>query len=58
MKKKNKFPRLYLKALRRTDPDCKFCEENKNEQMMPWHDASYSCESGKHLHCTCSICID
>lgn len=25
--------------------------------MMPWHDASENCESGKHEHCTCDTCF-
>lgn len=36
--------------------ECRFCDENHAEGMMPSHDASHRCQSGKKPHCTCHIC--
>lgn len=37
--------------------DCAYCAEHGDESMMPPHDASANCESGKRPHCTCDICF-
>jgi hypothetical protein len=34
---------------------CSFCDEHPG--LMPPHDASSRCESGKHSHCTCDVCF-
>lgn len=36
--------------------ECAYCDANRDE-MMPPHDASSRCESGKHPHCTCDTCF-
>lgn len=36
--------------------ECKYCDDSRTDQMMPYHDASRNCESGKHHHCTCDTC--
>lgn len=36
--------------------ECKYCDDARNDSMMPYHDASKRCESGKHSHCTCDNC--
>lgn len=36
---------------------CTYCDANRADEMMPPHDASPRCESGKHPHCTCDICF-
>jgi hypothetical protein len=36
---------------------CKFCDEHRDDRMMPPHDASPRCESGKRHHCTCDTCF-
>jgi len=35
---------------------CATCEIH-GKGMMPSHDASSMCESGKHEHCTCDLCF-
>ena len=35
---------------------CQYCDEHKGDTMMPWHDASDHCESGKQPHCSCDSC--
>lgn len=42
---------------RRLIEGCAFCRQHGGFQMMPWHDASSRCESGKHPHCTCDTCF-
>ena len=37
--------------------ECKYSDEHRDEQMMPPHDASPRCESGKHPHCSCDTCF-
>ena len=37
--------------------DCSYCNEHKPGDMMPPHDASARCESGKRTHCTCDTCF-
>jgi hypothetical protein len=37
--------------------ECKFCDEHRGDEMMPPHDASSRCESGKRNHCTCDTCF-
>lgn len=37
--------------------ECAFCDEHRNDSMMPSHDPSPRCESGKHPHCTCDTCF-
>ncbi|MEK6880048.1 MAG: hypothetical protein AABY22_10590 [Nanoarchaeota archaeon] len=42
------------------DENCKFCLEQdplNSGVMFPPHEASESCESGKHEHCTCDVCF-
>jgi hypothetical protein len=41
---------------RRLYADCQYCQDHKNDSMMPPHKASDHCESGKRNHCTCDIC--
>jgi hypothetical protein len=36
---------------------CGFCDHNRDNGMMPSHDASPNCKSGKHSHCTCDTCF-
>ena len=36
--------------------ECSYCDRDRNDTMMPPHDASRFCESGKHDHCTCDTC--
>ena len=36
--------------------ECKYCDDARSDSMMPYHDASKRCESGKHPHCTCDTC--
>ena len=36
---------------------CAYCDRHSTDQMMPWHDASVRCESGKRAHCTCDTCF-
>jgi hypothetical protein len=36
---------------------CVTCSQYVAGEMMPWHDASPRCESGKRNHCTCDICF-
>lgn len=43
---------------RRRIPDgCTYCNQNRDTEMMPPHDASPRCESGGHNHCSCDICF-
>lgn len=37
--------------------ECRYCDVNRNEPMMPSHDASIRCESGQSFHCTCDTCF-
>lgn len=37
--------------------ECPFCAQHGADPMMPYHDASDRCESGKHPHCTCDTCF-
>jgi hypothetical protein len=37
--------------------DCEYCRKNASREMMPLHDASPCCQSGKHNHCTCDTCF-
>lgn len=37
--------------------ECKFCDAHGDNDMMPSHDASPRCESGKRNHCTCDTCF-
>ena len=37
--------------------DCTYCAAHKPGEMMPPHDASPRCESGKRNHCTCDTCF-
>lgn len=41
---------------RRPRGECAHCDKHGDESMMPSHDASKDCESGKHPHCTCDTC--
>jgi hypothetical protein len=36
--------------------ECPSCDREKGD-FHPSHDASESCESGKHNHCTCDTCF-
>lgn len=36
---------------------CRTCIETPPGALMPPHDASSRCESGKHSHCTCDTCF-
>lgn len=39
-------------------PGCATCDRDPGRrQMMPPHDASERCESGKHPHCSCDTCF-
>jgi hypothetical protein len=35
---------------------CAYCDAHRSDTMMPPHDASRFCESGRHAHCTCDTC--
>lgn len=37
--------------------ECVTCDRHRGETMMPSHDASPRCESGRHNHCTCDTCF-
>jgi hypothetical protein len=36
---------------------CPTCDAHKPGEMMPNHEASPYCESGKRAHCTCDVCF-
>jgi hypothetical protein len=36
---------------------CAYCDGHNDDEMMPSHDASPRCESGKRPHCTCDTCF-
>lgn len=36
--------------------ECAYCDTYREDSMMPYHDASSRCESGKQTHCTCDTC--
>ncbi len=36
---------------------CVTCSQHIASEMMPPHDASDRCESGKRPHCTCDVCF-
>jgi hypothetical protein len=36
---------------------CNYCDQHGDNQMMPPHQPSRNCESGKHNHCTCDVCF-
>lgn len=36
---------------------CVTCAQHMPGEMMPPHDPSPRCESGKRQHCTCDICF-
>ena len=36
--------------------DCAYCVAHRDDSMMPPHQASSACESGKYDHCTCDTC--
>ena len=36
---------------------CVTCTQHLASEMMPPHDASPRCESGKRNHCSCDICF-
>lgn len=39
-------------------PGCPTCDTDpENKKMMPPHDASERCESGKYPHCSCDTCF-
>lgn len=37
--------------------ECASCDLNRGVAMVPPHDASPRCESGKRPHCTCDTCF-
>jgi hypothetical protein len=39
--------------------ECKYCDELRETkaQFFPYHDASMSCQSGRHSHCSCDTCF-
>lgn len=43
-------------ARRQRDEGCLYCQQYQPGEMMPPHDASPRCESGRRNHCTCDIC--
>jgi hypothetical protein len=36
---------------------CVTCAQHMSGEMMPPHDPSPRCESGKRSHCTCDVCF-
>lgn len=36
---------------------CVTCSQHMASEMMPPHDASPKCESGKRNHCSCDVCF-
>jgi hypothetical protein len=36
---------------------CIYCEKHRGDPMMPPHNASPNCESGRRNHCTCDVCF-
>jgi hypothetical protein len=46
-------PRCYVM----TRGGCPTCDKYIPGDIMPPHDASCRCESGKHKHCSCDICF-
>jgi len=62
---KKQDPQAYADAMDETPPPvrrravdgCDFCKDCQHEGMMPYHDASPNCESGKRIHCTCDTCF-
>jgi hypothetical protein len=39
--------------------ECPYCDREREQGVSfhPSHDASESCKSGKHPHCTCDSCF-
>ncbi len=50
-------PRPATPSRRRVVEGCDYCAKYGHEPMMPRHDASRRCESGKRSHCSCSRCF-
>lgn len=50
-------PAKAVRYIRLPPGECLYCDEHRDEDMMPPHDASANCESGKHKHCTCDFCF-
>lgn len=46
-----------LIAYRRATSGCKYCFEHQLVDMMPPHEASRGCQSGRRPHCTCDRCF-
>ena len=42
---------------RREPGECSYCDEHRNDSMMPSHTPSQFCLSGKRPHCTCDVCF-
>jgi hypothetical protein len=36
--------------------ECRTCDEHRADPMLPPHDASPACVSGRRPHCTCDTC--
>lgn len=36
--------------------ECSYCDSHRDDPMMPYHDTSRLCQSGKRPHCTCDAC--
>ena len=51
------FPCTECNYRRSRTEDCTYCAAHKPGEMMPPHDASSRCESGKRNHCTCDTCF-
>jgi hypothetical protein len=49
-------PNLVRRVSRK--PGCPTCDTDPDgKAMMPPHEASSKCESGKHTHCSCDTCF-
>jgi len=46
-----------IRRYRAPTGQCSYCDDHRDDTMMPPHDASPRCESGKHQHCTCNTCF-
>lgn len=45
-----------LERYRLPPGQCAYCDQHRNDPMMPSHTPSAACESGKRPHCTCDTC--
>jgi hypothetical protein len=49
-------PIVHLRVYRLEPGQCQYCDQCRDDKMMPSHTASERCESGKRPHCACDTC--